>query len=661
MNKTNLTLEVIKILLLFFFVIIFSVNILQINNMEKRLIEQSSKIESILDTNKELRLAIENLNKSIQAGITVKSSDGSKSGSEQKKETRKWLHPEAKNYLEEETDFVLTPPEAKTDGSIVRYYGTDPKGFNPLTVNDGSLTECVKHYCEKDFAKNHRGNPLLWKPDLAERIEITDDYKEYTIYLKKGVKWHKPAVNWSNSRYDWLKGDHYVTAKDVKFTIDMILNPQVECAAKRNYYQDLEYCRVIDDYTVVFRWKKKTYNSLNFTLGFTPIPEFIYGYDEDGKPYPKENLGLKFNEHWYNMKFIGCGPYEFVSYEPGVSIKLTRNEDYFAEKPAIKNIEWLIYGDTVQNVLKMKSKELDFVGLNSTQYREEILNGKADSPFKNGQIHHEKYLASSYSYIGWNEDNYLFSDKKVRQAMSYAFNSKDILANVFLGLGELTTGPFFVKSPSYDKTVPAYEFSLDKAKKLLDEAGWEDTDNDGILEKVIKGETKEFEFSLLSFGRSPEWKAACNIYKEDLLKIGVKMNIQTLDWAVMQKKMEDKEFDAYTGSWTMPWEQDPYQIWHSSQADIPKSSNRIGFRNKEADKLIEELRATFDTNRRIEIYHKIHKIVHEEAPYTFFCSQMAVYTWQDYVKRVMFSKLRPHGDSLPWYVDKTMESEAGGK
>ena len=663
MNK-NFTLEVIKVLLLFFFVLLMGINILQLNNMENRLILSASKIESILETNKQTMISIEKLNSKIQSGVSVK--NGSNNGTEDKKtpqpEARKWLHPEVKNYLVEEKDFVLTTPEAKTDGVIVRYYGTDPKGFNPLTVNDANLSECIKNYASESFATHHRNNPSLWRPMLAERVEITDDYKEYTIYLRKDVKWHKPAVDWSNPRYDWLKGDHYVTSKDVKFTIDLILNPQVECASKRNYYQDLEYCKVLDDYTVIFRWKTKTYNSINFTLGLEPIPEFVYGYDEYGKPYPKENLGLKFNEHWYNMKFVGCGAYEFVSYEPGVAIKLKRNEEYYDEKPAIKELVWLIYGDTVQNVLKMKSKELDFIGLTSTQYREEILNGKADSPFKNGQIHHQKFLVSSYSYIGWNADNFIFSDKRVRKAMTYAFNRKLLLENVFLGLGELTSGPFFVKAPAYDQNIKPYDFNLETAKTLLSEAGWKDIDNDGILEKNIKGEVKEFEFSLLSFGRSAEWKAAINIYKEDLLKLGIKMNIQTLDWAVMQKRMEDREFDAYTGSWTLPWEQDPYQIWHSSQADQPKSSNRIGFRNKEVDKLIEELRSTFEQEQRIKLYHKIHAIIHEEEPYTFFYSSMAVYTWQDYVKRVMLSKLRPHADSSPWYIDKSgMATDSGGK
>ena len=130
------------------------------------------------------------------------------------------------------------------------------------------------------------------------------------------MKWHKPLVDWSDSRYDWLRKVNYVTAKDVKFTVDLILNLQVECPDLRSRYMDLDYCKVIDDYTIVFRWKKKLYNSLVFTADFSPIPKFIYSCDEDGNPYPHDILGTKFNSHWYNNRFIGCGPYEFIYYKP---------------------------------------------------------------------------------------------------------------------------------------------------------------------------------------------------------------------------------------------------------------------------------------------------------------------------------------------------------
>jgi ABC-type transport system substrate-binding protein len=135
------------------------------------------------------------------------------------------------------------------------------------------------------------------------------------------------------------------------------------------------------------------------------------------------------------------------------------------------------------------------------------------------------------------------------------------------------------------------------------------------------------------------------------MKIGVKMNIQMVDWAVQQKKMDDKDFDAFTGGWAMPWDPDPYQVWHSSQADVPKGSNRVGFRNKEADKIIEEARVTFEPQKRHELFHRFHAIIHEEQPYSFFYAPKSVGAWRDYVKRVVFRKIKPHSDSRPWWVD----------
>jgi ABC-type transport system substrate-binding protein len=127
------------------------------------------------------------------------------------------------------------------------------------------------------------------------------------------------------------------------------------------------------------------------------------------------------------------------------------------------------------------------------------------------------------------------------------------------------------------------------------------------------------------------------------------MNIQAVEWAAMQKKMDDKEFDCYTGGWGLVWDPDPYQIWHSSQADVPKGSNRVGFRSKEADAIIEELRRTFDREKRIELCRRFHRILHEEQPYTFFWARQYVAVWWDHVKHTEFSIDRPHAYSMPWY------------
>lgn len=623
-------------------IILFLITIAQLNNLEKRLIEFNNRLQKIEDK--------------VGSGRISNTPEPVASKTAETHSEIESINPGAKNFLADET-YVLTPPDAKFGGTLTRWYGTDPKGLNLIINNDGEMHQYLSNYVNTEYiARRSRANPDIWVKMLADRVEITNDYKKYTIYLKKGVKWHTPRVDWSNPRYNWLKGDHYLTAKDVKFSIDVILNRQVECPQLRNYYEDLDSVKIINDQVVVVKWKKKTYNSIAFTLGLYIIPEFIYACDEDGKPFPKEIFGLKFNQHWYNQKAIGCGPYEFISYELGSEIRMRRFEDYYGPKSAIENIDNLIYPDMKQNLLKLKSKVQDFGILYPYDYREEILNGKPDSPFKNGSIKTGWYDEMVYTYLGWNNEHPIFKDKLARTAMSHALNRRYMLKNIFLDMGTLITGPFYVKSSANDKTLPQIEFDLAKSKDLLAKAGWKDIDGDGILEKNMDGKTKKFEFNLLLTQGSPEWKAAMTIYKEDLLKIGVKMNLQFVDWAVMQKKLEDKDFDAAGGAWGMPWVQDPYQIWHGSQASIPKSSNHISFRNKDADKIIEDLRNTFDTNERVKLYHKFHKIVYDEQPYTFFFARKKCAAWWTHLHHVVFQIESPHHDSLPWYLDRSTNS-----
>jgi peptide/nickel transport system substrate-binding protein len=650
MKEDTLVTTLVKSFFYIVLIVLFSINIAQLNNIEKRMIEIGGRLQKIEDKNNDMANTIKKLQESGPAERPGPGTDNGKKPPAAAKS--RWLHPEVKNFLSDDI-YKVRLPETKEGGTLTRWFPVDPKSLNSIVSNDGEVNNYIGYYVNSEnFGNRSWADPNRWVKMLAERIEITDDYKEYTIYLRKGVKWHRPAVDWANPRYNWLKGDHYVTAKDVKFTIDIIRNPQVESPFLRSYYEDLEYVKVVDDYTVIFRWKKKTYNSLAFTVGLGPIPEFLYAFDEDGTPFPKETLGLKFNSHWYNNRAIGCGPYEFVSYETGVSIKLRRFEDFYDQKPAIQNITYLIYPDQKQNLLKLKSKIQDFGIFYPIDYREEILNMKPDSPFKKGTMKYGLFDEMTYTYLGWNNENPLFADKRVRRAMTHSLNCKYMLHNIFMDLGNQLSGPLNINSPSYDKSLKPLDFSLDKARKLLTQAGWKDIDNDGILEKKVGKDMKKFEFSLLLGQGSPEWDAAMNIYKEDLLKIGVKMNLRLVDWAVMTKKLEDRDFDAYGGAWGMPWEQDPYQIWHSSQAAVPKSSNHISFRNKEADKVIDELRSTFEPDKRNALYHKFHRIIYDEQPYTFFFSRKRCGVWWNHLHRVIFTVLRPNTYSVPWYIEE---------
>ena len=234
--------------------------------------------------------------------------------------------------------------------------------------------------------------------------------------------------------------------------------------------------------------------------------------------------------------------------------------------------------------------------------------------------------------------------------MTLAFDRRKILDKVFLGLGELVSGPFLPSSGALDPSILPLPFDLDRAKALLAEAGWRDTDGDGLLDKVVGGHRRSFEFTLLIYAGKVEYSALANIFKEDLLKIGIKMNVTAAEWSLMQKRMDEKNFDAYTGGWGLSWETDPFQIWHSSQADVPRGSNRVGFRNPKADRLIEDLRETFDPEARKAKLHALHRILYELQPYSSFMVQKYVYCWNKEVRGVRFAKVDPIVDVHPWWV-----------
>ncbi|MEY2936145.1 MAG: hypothetical protein RL033_6894, partial [Pseudomonadota bacterium] len=527
--------------------------------------------------------------------------------------------------------------------------------------NSADVREKLLTYVESSVARrNGWTNPDEYYGDLAWRVEITEAAKVFTIYLRPGVRWHRVSgVDLADPHYAWLDKEHLVTAHDYVFMFDMLQHPQVQNGFTKSYYQELESWKALDDNTLELRWKKTQALNEELSMEIQPLPRFLLAYAEDGSPIPEAALGLQFNQHWYNNKgIVGTGPYRFAKYTPGVEIVLERNEDYYGELPALATIKYAIYTDPMQTVLRLKSGALGFGQLRLGQYREEVLQYRdlpeadrpKNNPFANGLIGCDVVDSPRYTYLGWNADKPLFSDKRVRRAMTLALNREGIVQKVYAGLGQVSRGPFLESTPYSAPEIKPLPFDLKAASKLLEEAGWTDTDGDGLLDRAgTDGKRAPFEFTLLINGSQPELASAANIFKEDLLSIGVKMNIDAAEWSLMQKRMEEKKFDAFTGAWALPWSVDLFQLWHSSQADASKGSNRVGFRNKRADALIEELRVTLDDSARVRLLQEFHRILHEEQPYSFMFIPKTVYCHRPEVEGILYAKIRPVPNALPWW------------
>ncbi|MCD4657956.1 MAG: hypothetical protein K8S87_10495, partial [Planctomycetes bacterium] len=552
----------------------------------------------------------------------------------------------------------LLAADADFNSELTISYFDDPKTFNPITSSESQFSRLISWVNDKLCMRDPK-DPDNYIGLLAEKVAITDDYKCYTFWLKPGVKWNKPQLDSNTPIQDWLKNsDREVTAEDFAFTLSMIYNPAVQCDHIRNYYLDSKGRQnakiiIINRYLFQIIWGTKTYQSKVFSMEMYPWPKFIYGVDEFGNPYDEASIGKMFNDLWLSMSgnIVGCGPYILSRYRKAEEMHFIRNENYHSVLPPVKKLVCKILSENTLIYRTFKEKKLDLHTLTPTDWKRDVRDNKDPNwHFNNGDINKEEYTSSSYTYIGWNNENPLFTDPKVRRAMTHAFNREKFVKNVYYNMASVVTGNLWNESPFYDHSIKPYKFDLQKASELLDEAGWTIKEGNTLRSKIIDGEEKFFSFVMVIVDGSDEYLTTAKIFSEDLKEIGIDMTPKPTKWSAMLRAMDDGDFEAIVLGWALSYDPDPWQIWHSSEADKPRSSNYINFRNEKADKIIEELRVTFDMDERIRLCHEFHQLMHELQPYTFFISRKSVGASWKWVKNFTFGRLYPRTYRFPLHT-----------
>jgi peptide/nickel transport system substrate-binding protein len=229
-----------------------------------------------------------------------------------------------------------------------------------------------------------------------------------------------------------------------------------------------------------------------------------------------------------------------------------------------------------------------------------------------------KYFLPQYSYIGWNARKPYFQDRRVRLALTHLINREKIMEKLSFGLGKVVNGTFYILSKSYNNEFPPWPYDPAKGKLLLKQAGWIQSQKDGFLYK--DGKKFTFVFSISSGSDTAEKLAT--ILKEDFSKVGIDMLINKFEWAVFVQNLHKRDFEAVMLAWSLGYNDDPYQLWHSSQ--IPQGSNYCSFNSPESDRLIETARKEFDAEKRYKLYRRMGVILHEEQPYTFMFTNPAL-------------------------------------
>ncbi|MCK5351728.1 peptide-binding protein, partial [bacterium] len=468
-------------------------------------------------------------------------------------------------------------PETPEDGDwLVRRIGAEPATLNPVTATDVYESTINGYVYESLLERDNRTLDLV--PLLADSYEVSPDRLSYLFTLRDGLKWQDGKS---------------LTSSDVVFTFKTVKDESVDAPHLRSYYRSLEKIEALDARRIRFTFSEPYFKSLEMIGGMSIIPQHIFSTGD-------------FNTHPAGRSPVGSGPYRFVRWKTGKEITLEKNKDYWGEKPFLDRIVFKIITDETVALQVLKRGEMDLMALTPVQWVKQTEGRKFSRTFDK-----HKYYLPGYSFIGWNGRRPVLSDPKVRRAMTMLLDRDSILKNLRYGFGRVVSGNFFYESPDYDRMIEPWPYDPAKAAALLDEAGWVDSDGDGIRDK--DGVPFRFEFTMTSGSQFADQMST--ILKEELVKVGIEMSIRPLEWALFTQMLDDRNFDAVIMGWSLPVEADPYQVWHSSQTE--KGSNFIGFSNREADLIIEEARVTFEKEKRVQLYRRFHQIMHEEQPYSF--------------------------------------------
>jgi peptide/nickel transport system substrate-binding protein len=461
-------------------------------------------------------------------------------------------------------------PQAVTVGSI-----GEPKKLLPMLASDGASAD-ISGLVFNGLVKYNPDLQLVG--DLAESFTVTPDCRQVDFTLRPNVKWQDGAP---------------FTADDVQFTYQQMINPKV-ATPYRDAFERVASLKVINPLHLQITYAQPFAPAVeSWAMGM--IPKHLF----DGKDVNTSEL---------NRTPIGTGPYKMKEWATGQRVVLEANPDYFEGKPKVARYIYRIIPDTATMFLELKAGGLDFMGLTPVQYQRQT-----DDEFFRRYYQKFRYPAFVYTYLGYNLKDPRFADVRVRRAFTMAINRQSVIDGVLLGLGRVATGPFPPESWAYDPTVKPLPYDPDRAKVLLAEAGWKDTDGDGVLDK----DGQPFAFTILTNQGNDERKKTAEIVQRDLKAIGVKVEIRVLEWqAFLHDFIDKKKFEAIILGWSLGRDPDAYDIWHSSKT-AEGEFNFISYKNPKVDELLVKGRQTCDHAERQTIYRELHRIMNEDQPYTF--------------------------------------------
>ncbi|MCU5301033.1 ABC transporter substrate-binding protein [Bacillus toyonensis] len=517
------------------------------------------------------------------------------------------------------TDKTKVPDKAKNRKDTLVVGISKPGGvFLPYFQQngwDGNVTSVI---FASLVSTDKQGKPI---PELAEKWDVSSDQLTYTFHLRKDLKFSDGSP---------------LTADDVAFTLTLLHDKAYEGEIDISQYAvkggkeykegkatSIEGIQVVDPQTIKITTEKVNSQAI-FVLGGTVLSKAYYGKDY------KQNTSLDYLKELYG-KPIAAGPYKFEKYIPGQEVRFVANENYYAGKPKIPNFIYKITsGDTKLQLFQ--TGEVDYTGLGTG---DEILEQAKGLEFANIQIE----TAASFSYIYMNNNKPYLKDKEVRQALIYGLDRKKYVDTALKGYGTVANVPIHPTSWAYtEEGVNKYEYNKEKAKKLLDEAGWK-VGSDGVREK----DGQKLKLSYFGPSSAKDSDLLIPIAKENYKEIGVEFNPEFMDFNTMLSKVNKGDYDL--ASVSTPITSDPSETAGEYLSGVNDKS--LGYKNAKVDELIKKGIETVDIEKRKPIYKELYKELSDDPPVILLNYRRTITGYNGNIKGVDSEKYNSISANLP--------------
>ena len=473
---------------------------------------------------------------------------------------------------------------------------------NPLTLNPLFVSS------PSEFVIVNLVFKLLFLPDkdqqwtinqaMVQSFQESADHTQCTVTLKKNLHW---------------QDGHPLTAHDVVFSYQQILDPAVPAFGQRRSIMPIAECTALDDYTILYT-QPNPQATCRWNLLFPILPKHIYDQDKQNHP------DLQTGDYYQNLSRypVGNGPYRITRWKPNQFIELQRWENYYGPKPRFQRILFRMIPEETTALQYFEMKNVDVLDWISMQ---KFARQNDTDTFRNPG--HKLWKTRwRFRYLGWNQDgsNPFFTDRRVRYAMTHALNLPLILEKVFYNLASPCLGIYHPDSWMFNPAVKPIAYNPARAAALLDEAGWKPDSQTGWRNKHVNGRNIPFTFTLL-VPQTPDYLTRIAlIYQQDLKKLGIQMKPQILEWSVFLEMIRRHRFEAMINMWNPGPDPDlDENVWCST--GDKKGRNYIGYSHPQIDTLYQKGRYEFDPDKRKKIYQEIQIILWQDQPYTWIAHE----------------------------------------